>query len=750
VILDPPFAVKVLNKAKSFKERQLSSSTHVAHERQGNENETRIFDSLESSAASRRETLSSAQSRVDMCFDSSALIMALQVEQIRDELLGAIQRGARVRIITEITEETLSICREVSDYVQMRHIAAVKSNFVVTESRCVAYDRFGEQRQLPSEVIVSTNRKIVSQHQYLFDVLWDGGVPLEDRITAIVEGKQEGETRLVHGFESATKVVLGVFENAKEFCYAYGDLFAPSVAIEVESYRRASELMRERHVTQKAITEITKENLDYCKMLMNFCELRHLEGSKGNFVVTENEFLCADLPLKSGSPVDCVLYSDSREVVGQHRQVFELLWKSSIPAKTRMSQIERGLEPVEDARLIRDISEGLSVSRNVISDCKEELLVIFPSERAILRDDLAYFDSIQSVLERGGRVRILAPISSGKVSKRLSSAEWRRIEPINACFAVVDRRRMISVFYDRPESEILETAVSSYLFSTNKHAASSMGKIFDELWDKSELEEMYDQRKREASLFRDVLTHDIRNYNQVSRLSAELLNEQMAANESARVLTESLLEAVEAEATLIERARKFARLLSKPTGKLHAVDLVASIERSLDIAKSLYSDKKVVSSIRLEGEQEARRGVAFVLADDFLDEVFINIFSNSIRYTREERVEIEIGIRSAELGDIRFSSSSPSANFSSPTRKRKNNNLEYWLVSIADHGPGIPDESKQLILRRYKNGTRVSGLGLSIVYELVVSRYGGDVRLEDRVSGDYTQGALVKVWLRKA
>ncbi len=76
--------------------------------------------------------------------------------------------------------------------------------------------------------------------------------------------------------------------------------------------------------------------------------------------------------------------------------------------------------------------------------------------------------------------------------------------------------------------------------------------------------------------------------------------------------------------------------------------------------------------------------------------------------------------------------------------------MEYWLVSIADHGPGIPDESKQLILRRYKNGTRVSGLGLSIVYELVVSRYGGDVRLEDRVSGDYTQGALVKVWLRKA
>ena len=41
--------------------------------------------------------------------------------------------------------------------------------------------------------------------------------------------------------------------------------------------------MKERGVRIRYITEITKENVIYCKELMNFSEVRHLDGVKGNF-----------------------------------------------------------------------------------------------------------------------------------------------------------------------------------------------------------------------------------------------------------------------------------------------------------------------------------------------------------------------------------------------------------------------------------------------------------------------------------
>jgi len=48
-------------------------------------------------------------------------------------------------------------------------------------------------------------------------------------------------------------------------------------------------MMRREGVTIRYITEITKNNVyvSYCKELISVGELRHLDGFKGNFYVTE-------------------------------------------------------------------------------------------------------------------------------------------------------------------------------------------------------------------------------------------------------------------------------------------------------------------------------------------------------------------------------------------------------------------------------------------------------------------------------
>jgi signal transduction histidine kinase len=68
-------------------------------------------------------------------------------------------------------------------------------------------------------------------------------------------------------------------------------------------------------------------------------------------------------------------------------------------------------------------------------------------------------------------------------------------------------------------------------------------------------------------------------------------------------------------------------------------------------------------------------------------------------------------------------------------------------ITIGDQGRGIPDDRKDILLNRFwrsieNEDVHGKGMGLSLV-KMVVDRYGGQVRIENRVEGDHTQGTKV-------
>jgi hypothetical protein len=66
----------------------------------------------------------------------------------------------------------------------------------------------------------------------------------------------------------------------------------PLLAMEFKKIRDSFVDAKTRGVAIRYITEITRSNLRYCKELMSIVdELRHLEGIKGNFYVTEEEYV---------------------------------------------------------------------------------------------------------------------------------------------------------------------------------------------------------------------------------------------------------------------------------------------------------------------------------------------------------------------------------------------------------------------------------------------------------------------------
>lgn len=61
--------------------------------------------------------------------------------------------------------------------------------------------------------------------------------------------------------------------------------------------------MLQRGIKIRLITDVTKENINYCKDLMEVCKIRHIEGVKWNFgVLDENEYVIHLIHLESQAP----------------------------------------------------------------------------------------------------------------------------------------------------------------------------------------------------------------------------------------------------------------------------------------------------------------------------------------------------------------------------------------------------------------------------------------------------------------
>ena len=102
-----------------------------------------------------------------------------------------------------------------------------------------------------------------------------------------------------------------------------------------------------RGIKVRVITEITTENIGYCRQIKNFVvELKHLGGLQGGMCVNESEFLGTTV-YSRGNLVNTIIHSTEKEVVLQQQFIFDTFWKNAIPFDKRIEEIEEGIEPVK-------------------------------------------------------------------------------------------------------------------------------------------------------------------------------------------------------------------------------------------------------------------------------------------------------------------------------------------------------------------------------------------------------------------
>lgn len=160
------------------------------------------------------------------------------------------------------------------------------------------------------------------------------------------QDSQAKKTEVLYGVENAVSRGIQFMKNAEKSMDLFGDKNGPSIIIEFpEIYKNNYIECKRKGGRIRFITEITNENIHYCKELMKIVdECRHLEGFTGGIAVSESEYMTTTT-LREKQLLTQVFYSNAKEVVEQGQYIFNTFWKKAIPAEQRIREIQEGIEP---------------------------------------------------------------------------------------------------------------------------------------------------------------------------------------------------------------------------------------------------------------------------------------------------------------------------------------------------------------------------------------------------------------------
>jgi two-component system, OmpR family, sensor histidine kinase VicK len=503
----------------------------------------------------------------------------------------------------------------------------------------------------------------------------------------------------------------------------------PPLAILIEPIKKAFLDAKSRGIKLRYLTEITKDNIAYCKELITIVdELRHLDGIKGNFMISETEYLAPVILYEKGKIASQVIYSNAKEMVEQQQYIFDTIWSKATPAEQKIREIEEGIEP-EVIETIRDPIEVQLRGFELVKFATHEILVIFSTANAFHRQEYAGAMELfkEATAERHVKIRILTPMDdiikekAQKFKEQQHQIDIRNIDyPLQTKVTtlLVDRKFSLTVELKDDTKETSYEAIGLATYSNSKPTVLSYLSIFDTLWNQvdlyEELRDLYEQLKVHDKLqkeFINIAAHELRTPIQPILGLAEVLSSKKGSIEQYNELIDAI----------IRNARRLQRLTED------ILDVTRIESNSLTLNKQQFNLKDIITNtindiivkkdfksknIKLLYEPKD----IFVEADrSRLTQVISNLLSNSVKFTIKGTIKIT-------------------------TKIKDDQNV---ILSIKDTGSGINSEIFPRLFSKFATKSDIgTGLGLFIT-KSIVEAHGGKIWAENNAEGKGATFVLV-------
>jgi two-component system, OmpR family, sensor histidine kinase VicK len=536
-------------------------------------------------------------------------------------------------------------------------------------------------------------------------------------------------TEVLSGEDYVMNTILQFLSKADKID-SCGDYKAPSTILGVDAYKKLLSDIKAKGIQLRYITDITKDNIHYCKELLKFAkEVRHLGGIRTNFSVSETEYMASasiqqeeKQKQKQQKSIPQLIYSNARDLVEQQKYVFESLWNKAIPSEQRFREIEEGLE----AEVFEVFNNGEKVSQIVLDlarSAEKEMLIHLPNDKSMVRlERLGVIDDIIQASRKGTVVKILCPLSKEnlhtvkKIADNAASIEILNGNNSPYGMYIIDGESFLRAELKEPKAENFSEAIGRAVYSNSKRSVESFKSVFELLWNERTLNEELKRADKMQKEFINIASHELRTPTQAILSYSELLQKHperkeemiqaMSRNaERLRKLTDDILDVTRIESDTL-------MLKIEP---LDLADLISNIiedyrnqieknNDNVELYYHSYEPKNFDSKIIVEADR-AR-----------LIQVISNLLDNALKFTNKQnnnRGSIRVDIETNKTG----------------------NKKQEVIVSIKDTGIGIDPEIMPRLFTKFATKSETgTGLGL-FISKSIIEVHGGRIWAENNPNG---------------
>jgi two-component system sensor histidine kinase VicK len=666
----------------------------------------------EQNALNVSQTLcANAKSKINFIADAKRSTVYVSVNEYINGIAQAKDRGVKIRFLTEITKDNIFYCKQIMQYVnELRHLEGLQSNVALSESEYNASVSLREERPLV-QTIYSNIRAFVYQQQYIFETIWNKGVPAEQRIKEIEEEGVRGitrphKTKIIENPEEVIKEIgrLTASSNKLDTCLTSGGLqYSHNYFFEIKK-KLLEKQQKGEHEGIRYITNIDSGNLQISKLyLESGIQIRHMKNLPPmSFGVSDKEIAVTIEKMEEGKRIQSLLISSEPLYVKHFTSLFEEIWRNGIEAAVQVRNIEEGHE-LANVDVLPNPEESLRKAWTMVGSAKEEVLLMFATSSAFRRQ--AKMGGLQvlirTIQDNHAKVRILIPDDGNaaglveQINRVLPQGSIRVMDGSlkSSITAVITDRKQLMLFELKDDRKMTSyEAVGLALHIDSRTLALSYGALFDNLWKQRELYEKLEAHDKMQKEFINIAAHELRTPIQPILGLSGILQDSVHQDH---------------EKVYIEIILRNARRLEKLTEDLLDVTRIES--HSLHLNKDIFNLKDVVLAQMKDYKKQANDN-RIELDYDHKDVI---VSGDKARITQVIANLLRNAINFTEGGGL--------ISITSDT------NNDHVVIRMRDTGSGIsPEIYPKLFTKFATKSEKGTGLGL-FISKSIIEAHGGRI-----------------------
>jgi signal transduction histidine kinase len=570
------------------------------------------------------------------------------------------------------------------------------------------------------------------------------------------ESPESNKTEVLYGNDIIIKKTLEAYTRIKASLDGSLDNTGPAMMVLYEPIWSGLVLLKEKGIKIRGVTEVTPNNINYCKKLMEVGEYRHLDGIRTNFGIVDGKQVMLHGVSQEKDPLSQAILTSVKGLVEAQQYMFENLWTKSIPVEDKIKEIEEGIKP-DVIETITDPSKTQTLYLSLLRSATKEIMLIIPTANTMNHQaDAGVFGLLEEMCKENDtnkdiKIRVLAPqINSNhhytikqqqqrlqkeqntSLSFSLSSLPitLRNIETdstTKSTIAVIDKRESLVVEIKDDTKNTFMDSMGFATYSNSKATVLSYVSIFESFWIQSDLVKKLKESEELQKDFVHIAAHELKNPIQpILGLSSLLMKakptDEKGFQDIIKIINRNAKKLLQLTSDILDVTKIETNNLNLQKELFNLNDLMSDIvedysnqlhNENIKIQYEVSFPKRIDKNDEYEKDEriiKKETNLIYVFADRTrITQVLSNLLNNAIKFTdSSSEAEEETGIIKIIV-------------------EKKENEEGKVHIHVKDNGKGIDPSIIDHLFSKFatksKGGT---GLGLYIS-KRIIEAHGGSI-----------------------